>query len=127
MKIKNLILKIFINLLIFLAISINLHGQSFKGNWYGKLGEPYRFRIILRIDSSQNGYRMKIDFPDEFKSTGIPAKKLLFDFPSLSFGISEYINFEGYINSGYNKITGILKFPNSFQQSIFFTHDSIPP
>jgi putative CocE/NonD family hydrolase len=126
MKIKNLNLKTFINLIILLAVSINLHGQSLKGNWYGKLGEPYRFRIILRIDSSQNGYRMKIDFPDEFKSTGISAKKLLFDFPSLSFGVSDYINFEGYINQGYNKITGVFKFPNSFQQSIF-THDSIPP
>jgi putative CocE/NonD family hydrolase len=47
-----------------LYFSITLQGQSIKGTWYGKFGVPFNYRIVLHIDSTQNGYQLKTESPD---------------------------------------------------------------
>jgi len=119
-------LKLFINLIIILVTSLNLHGQSLKGSWFGKFGEPYKYRIILHIDSTQNGYLMKFEYPDENSGSQISATSFSFDYPLFKFGIGSYASFEGSIDPKYTKIDGMFKSTRSIQ--IFsFTRDSIPP
>jgi putative CocE/NonD family hydrolase len=119
-------LKIFINLIIILITTLNLHGQSLKGSWFGKFGEPYKYRIILHIDSTQNGYQMKFEYPDENEGSRTAVTNFTFNYPSFKFGIGSYANFEGLIDPKYTKIDGLFKSSRSIQQ-FSFTRDSIPP
>lgn len=55
---------LFLPVFMMLYFSITLQGQSIKGTWYGKFGVPFNYRIVLHIDSTQNGYQLKTESPD---------------------------------------------------------------
>jgi putative CocE/NonD family hydrolase len=126
MKARTSFLKLFTSFLLMIFVSLNLHGQSLKGIWLGNFGGPDKCRIILHIDSTQYGYQMKIDFPDDNRGSGIPTTNFTFDKFSFKFRLDDSDTFEGSIDPGYRKITGLYKFTKSIQK-FSFIRDTIPP
>jgi uncharacterized protein len=125
MKFKNYLLSAFISLILFFVVSISLQGQSVKGIWYGQFGEPFRYRMVLHIDSTQNGYQLNVDSPDDFGGL-TAAKNFTVDFPSFRFALEDFFTYEGLIEPGNRKITGLFKY-NKTSEKFCFIRDSIPP
>ena len=123
--IKNSFLTRLITLAILVHLSISLQGQSVKGTWYGKFGEPYTRRIILHVDSTQTGYQMKTDFPDSGE-LGMAIPKCAVEYPYLSFEPFPPYHFEGVIDQECKKITGWFK-DRGTSEKLTFTRDSILP
>ncbi len=65
MKSKNFLLSMMFSLILAATGTTSLQGQSLKGTWYA-MSEFYFFklRIILHIDSTQNGYVATSDIPE---------------------------------------------------------------
>lgn len=108
-----------------LSLTTTLQGQSVKGTWYGQFGEPFRYRIILHVDSTQNGYQMKTDFPDS-GDLGMEASKFSFEYPYLRFEPFPSVGYQGVIDKEFSKISGWVTIRES-QKNMCFTRDSIPP
>ncbi len=122
MKSRNYYQELII-LILMVIISLNLQGQSLKGTWYGIPESNIKSRLILHIDSTQKGYQIIWEAPDDGLPT-MPVKKFTVDYPYFSFEF--FIPYEGVIDSEYKKITGFLKLPNS-REKMNFVRDSIPP
>lgn len=114
----------FINLILLFLVSVNLYGQSLKGKWYGMPESKFmKFRLIIHVDSTQNGYQIKWEAPDD-GLPAMPVKKCTVDYPYFSFEF--FFPYEGVIDPEYKNITGFLKLPNS-REKMNFIRDSIPP
>ena len=126
MKIRNLLVPVFISLIFMLMVSINLKGQSLTGTWYA-IPEIYSFklRIILHIDSTQTGYLVTADIPD-WEASGIKITNYNFDKSNFRFALWNKYFFEGFKDPGLREIRGELKYDN-YKESFTFIRDSIPP
>jgi putative CocE/NonD family hydrolase len=125
MKSRIYFLPIYIILTLMLATSLNLHGQSLKGNWNSKIETNFlKLRLTIHVDSTQNGYQVVLDLPDGGKS-GIPVTKFNFTNPNFSFVMNTFA-YEGIIDPGYKKINGLFK-ANDINGKLSFLRDSISP
>lgn len=126
MKSRNFLLPVFFSLILPLLVSINLKGQSLKGTWYA-LTDIYSFklRIVLHIDSTQNGLLVRSDIP-EWNEYGKTVKNFSYESPNFRFVLYKRFTFEGRVNPGFSQIPGEFKYED-FIQRLTFTRDSIPP
>jgi uncharacterized protein len=126
MKSRKFLLSVMFILLLAGTASSTLQGQSLKGTWYS-MAEMYSFkiRLILHIDSTQNGYLVTSDMP-EWRQTGIPVTNYTFDTPYFRFTLWDYYTFEGVTDQECTKIIGRFSFLQ-ISEKITFVRDSIPP
>lgn len=126
MKSGNFKLPLYFSLIILSFTSSVLQGQSLKGTWYS-IAEMYSFkiRLVLHIDSTQNGYQVTSDLPD-WKQSGIPVTNYAFDAPYFRFALWDYYTFEGVADPGCTKINGWFSYLKNCEK-ITFVRDSIPP
>ena len=127
MKSRNSFLPVLISLILMLVISISLQGQSLVGKWYGMLDmQSLRLRLILHIDSTQNGYQMIWDIPD-IDESGILVTGFTYNYPYIRLeDKNASITYEGLVDPGYRNISGIFKQRNN-REKLNFIRDSIPP
>jgi len=126
MKFRKSIFYLIINTIVILGSAINLHGQSLKGTWFTKFDiNSVSRRLILHIDSAQNGYQMKIDMPDNGRMGPSGSNSFNFTNPYVRFQVNSDI-FEGITDPGYRKISGIYK-SGDVNLRLNFTRDSIAP
>jgi uncharacterized protein len=127
MKTRTSIPKLIISIILLLIISVNLQGQSIKGTWFAMLDiNSFKLRLTLHVDSTQNGYQMTWDSPDE-GGFGIPTSRFTFDYPDFRFTYKDAsIIYEGIIDPRYTKVTGHFK-QNGNIVSLNFIRDSILP
>jgi len=125
MKSKINLLHLIITLLLVGIFTLNTQGQTIKGTWFTKFEvNSVPRRLILHIDSIQTGFRMIMDSPDAGR-VGAPNNSFTFTFPYVRFQTQGDV-FEGIVNRGFSKITGLYKSGDANLQ-INFTHDSIAP
>jgi putative CocE/NonD family hydrolase len=112
-------------LLLMLTTTLDLVGQSIKGTWYSKIEtNTLKLRLVLHVDSTQNGYQMVMDFPDAGRS-GIPLTNFTIKNSYFNFAFNS-LTYEGIIDPGFRKINGIFKV-NDVNTKLSFVRDSIPP
>lgn len=118
-------LYLIITTIVMLGYAINLHGQSIKGTWFTKFDiNNASQRLILHIDSTQNGYQIKLDLPDNGRF-GSPGSSFTYTNPYVGFQVNSNV-FEGIVDPGYRKILGLYK-SGDVNLRISFTRDSIAP
>lgn len=123
MRSKKATLYLIITTIVMLGYAINLHGQSIKGTWFTKFDiNTVSQRLILHIDSTQNGYQMKLDLPDNGR-VGSPNSSFTYTNPFVRFQVNSDV-FEGVTDPGYRKILGLYK-SGDVNLRISFTRDSI--
>ncbi len=101
---KKLILLLFI-----LFYSLGLYGQDISGDWFGVLNiQGIKLRIVFHIEKRGEGYKTKMDSPDQ-NAYGIPVTKTKFKDSKLILIVSEAgIRFNGKLENN-NIIKGILR------------------
>jgi len=126
MRSRISLLPVFFSLILILLVSIDLKSQSMQGTWFA-MTELYslKLRIILHIDSAQNGYTANSGIP-EWNEYGKTVKNFSFESPDFRFVLYKRYTFEGRVNPGFSQIAGECKYED-FIQRLTFTRDSIPP
>jgi uncharacterized protein len=127
MKPRKFLLPAFLSLIINICfVTPAIHGQSLKGTWYS-MADMYSFkiRLVLHIDSTQNGYQVTTDLP-EWSQSGIRVTNFSFDTPYLRFALWDFYTFEGVTDPGCTKINGGFSYLQN-SEKITFVRDSIPP
>jgi uncharacterized protein len=126
MKSGNSLLPLFFSLIITCFACTTLPGQPLKGTWYS-MADMYSFkiRLVVHIDSTQNGYQVTADLP-EWRQSGIPVTNFAFDPPYFRFALWDFYNFEGVTDPEYTKINGKFSYSQT-SEKITFVRDSIPP
>jgi len=112
--------------ILFTALVLNVQGQSLKDTWYA-MSDIYSFklRIILQVDSTENGYQVTADLPD-WEVSGIEVTDYNFDNPYFRFALWNHYFFDGFTDRGFTEIYGELKYEDE-KQILTFIRDSIPP
>lgn len=112
--------------ILFTALVLNVQGQSLKDTWYA-MSDIYSFklRIILQVDSTENGYQVTADLPD-WEVSGIEVTDYNFDNPYFRFAVWNHYFFDGFTDRGFTEIYGELKYEDE-KQILTFIRDSIPP
>ena len=114
-----------ITLLLMIVCSVNVQGQSINGTWFSKFEvSSVPRRVILHIDSTQAGYRMIMDLPDNGR-VGSTNSTFTFSNPYFRFLVNTDV-FEGIVDPRYRKITGLYKV-GDLNVKVAFTRDSIAP
>jgi len=96
-------------LIIMLALSIPLAGQSIEGDWYGKANiKGIELRLSLHVKATDQGYTSTWDSPDQ-GALGIPSTSTNFKFPDFSFTHEGAgLKYTGQVNESYTEISGVL-------------------
>jgi uncharacterized protein len=114
-----------ISIIVLLGCTVNLQGQSLKGTWFTKLEfNSVSRRMILHIDSTQSGYQMTVNFPDNGRG-GSPNSSFSYSNPYVRIQVNSDV-FEGITDPGYRKIVGLYK-SGDVALRVSFTRDSILP
>src|SRR5215217_3060989 len=93
-----------------LAVAAQTSTPNVEGNWLGTLEVGgAKFRLVLKIEKSANGYAAKFDSLDQ-DATNLPIDSIVLDGNKLTFSAAKFgVNYEGTLNEAGDEVTGTFK------------------